>query len=173
MDSSRTLRGPLASLGSSRQAHQTSMRTSSGQPAPPVPTQPQPTAAPEGAAASRLPVSIQGGSSLVASNGGLLMQGLCPEAAVSPDAASGGCILGLRCERPPASFLEVALGKVRWAVLPVQDSSVEPSGLQLSLLDCARAPTCTPPHSVCPALHLTRSCAAAASWRCPVPSCTG
>lgn len=144
------------------------MRTSSGQP---VLTQPQPTASPAGSAASRLQVSLQSGSSLTASNGGLLLQGLCPEASVRPDAASGGCILGLRCRGPPASFLEVAVGKVRWHSCSLSKGCFVEFSATLTVL-CRRA-TCTLPHSVCPAPFLARSSAAAASWRSPAPSCTG
>lgn len=68
---------------------------------------------PSGSPASTLLVSQQEGRSLGTSNGAVLLQGLCAEATVRPDEASGGIVLGLRCDSQPADFLEVAVGKVR------------------------------------------------------------
>lgn len=47
------------------------------------------------------------------SGGAALLEALPPEAAVRPDAASGGAVVGLQCSCEPASFLEVVVGRVR------------------------------------------------------------
>jgi hypothetical protein len=68
---------------------------------------------PTGNAATRLQVSLQEGRTLAASSGAAILQNLHAEAVVRPDEDTAGCIVGLECtSTPPASFLELAIGKV-------------------------------------------------------------
>ena len=78
----------------------------------PAPSAPGPC----GSRASALPVDLReekGQRSLAASNGAVLLRGLCAEATVRPHEASGSAVVGLRCSGPPSAVIDVALGQAR------------------------------------------------------------
>lgn len=74
-------------------------------------------AGPCGDPAARLPVILRDQERTLATAGGTsLLEALPPDAAARIDAASG-VVISLQCSSPPASFLEVAIGKVRKEVV--------------------------------------------------------
>ncbi|KAL4457908.1 hypothetical protein ABPG75_012773 [Micractinium tetrahymenae] len=68
---------------------------------------------PSGSPDSSLPLILCDEERVLATAGGAaLLEALPPEAAARADAASGGVVVSLQCSSPPASFLEVAIGKL-------------------------------------------------------------
>lgn len=122
---------------------------------------------PSGEAEARLPLFLHDRERTLATAGGTpLLEALPPAAAARGDIASGGIVVSLQSSSPPASLLEVAIGRVSSPGLPPivpwttklvsltrQLPALVPLPLNVNLHRIVRAPAPTPGNKVHPAAH--------------------